>query len=194
MNNRNRMSLDLKDYIFIIDDFLDKEFCKKIVKKISKLDWLKHSYTGGSIDIGHSYDNDLSVLFHAQMEERYIIEEKLKFAYRRYIDKLNFPWYRHDSINYTKVRFNRYDMSTEMRKHCDHIVSIWEGGDKGVPVLSFLGILNDNYEGGEFIMFDDYKLDLKAGSLVVFPSNFLFPHRVNSITKGTRYSYVSWGW
>lgn len=193
MNNHSRMAFDLREYVFVIDDFLDKEFCKKVLKKINKLDWYKHSYTSNQSP-GLTFDNDLSVLYQAPIEERYIIEEKLKFAYIKYRDKLDFAWFYHDKINFTEVRFNRYDLSTEMRRHCDHITSIWEGGDKGVPVLSFLGVLNENYEGGEFIMFDDYKLDLKAGSLVIFPSNFLFPHKVTPVTKGVRNSFVSWGW
>lgn len=37
-----------------------------------------------------------------------------------------------------------------MRKHYDHIHSIFDGQRKGIPVLSMLGILNNDYEGGEF--------------------------------------------
>mgnify|MGYP001213588018 CR=1 FL=1 len=33
---------------------------------------------------------------------------------------------------------------------------------------------------------------LKKGDVVIFPSNFMYPHRVEKVTKGTRYSFVTW--
>ena len=57
-----------------------------------------------------------------------------------------------------------------------------------------IGALNDNYQGGEFIMFDDYEIKLKKGDFLLFPSVFLYPHLVKPVTKGTRYTFVSWSW
>ncbi len=56
--------------------------------------------------------------------------------------------------------------------------------------------LNDTFEGGEFV-FDLGNGSLEqyvqgAGDAVIFPSNFIFPHRVNKITKGTRYALIGW--
>ena len=30
------------------------------------------------------------------------------------------------------------------------------------------------------------------GRLVMWPSNFMYPHSVSPVTKGTRYAIVSW--
>jgi predicted 2-oxoglutarate/Fe(II)-dependent dioxygenase YbiX len=79
-----------------------------------------------------------------------------------------------------------------MAKHCDHIHDIFDGEKKGIPILSCLGALNDNYKGGEFILFDNKQVELKAGELLIFPSNFMYPHEIKPVTKGTRYSYISW--
>jgi len=95
---------------------------------------------------------------------------------------------------FTGVRFNRYDETTEMRNHCDHIHSIFDGERKGIPTLTVLGGLNNEYEGGELVLWEDTKIELPAGSIAVFPSNFLYPHKVDPITSGTRYSFVSWVW
>jgi len=53
--------------------------------------------------------------------------------------------------------------------------------------------LNDNYEGGEFAFFDK-ELVIRApkGSAIVFPSNFMYPHEIMEVKKGTRYSVVTW--
>jgi predicted 2-oxoglutarate/Fe(II)-dependent dioxygenase YbiX len=46
--------------------------------------------------------------------------------------------------------------------------------------------------GGELIFFGDTKYDFGAGDVLVFPSNFMFPHSVDTVTEGERYSFVSW--
>jgi predicted 2-oxoglutarate/Fe(II)-dependent dioxygenase YbiX len=54
-------------------------------------------------------------------------------------------------------------------------------------------ILNDDFEGGEFAFFNReliYKLE--KGDALMFPSNFMYPHEVMPVTKGTRYSIVTW--
>ena len=79
-----------------------------------------------------------------------------------------------------------------MDLHWDSIYSMFDGKIKGVPVLSILGCLNDNYEGGSLIFIENTKINLKAGDIMVFPSTFMYPHRVEAITKGVRYSFVSW--
>jgi len=80
-----------------------------------------------------------------------------------------------------------------MQNHCDHISSLFDDG-RGIPILSIIGLLNDDYEGGDFIMFDDKKIETKKGDLMIFPSNFLYPHEITPVTKGVRYSFVSWAW
>ena len=38
----------------------------------------------------------------------------------------------------------------------------------------------------------DTVIDIPPGAVLIFPSNFMYPHKVEPVTKGTRYSYVSW--
>ena len=67
-----------------------------------------------------------------------------------------------------------------------------------VRKLSMTVLLNDNYEGGEF-QFATYNKEEctintpefnKIGSIVMFPSDV--EHRVAPVTKGIRYSLVTW--
>ena len=69
---------------------------------------------------------------------------------------------------------------------------VFDGEKKGIPILSVLGVLNDDYEGGEFIIFDDTEIKFDKGDVLVFPSLFLYPHKVEPVKSGTRYSYISW--
>jgi predicted 2-oxoglutarate/Fe(II)-dependent dioxygenase YbiX len=82
-----------------------------------------------------------------------------------------------------------------MDLHCDNIHSIFAQDEhKGVPILSVICLLNDDYEGGELVFFEDKILTPSQGDVIIFPSNFLFPHEVKPITKGIRYSVVSWSY
>jgi predicted 2-oxoglutarate/Fe(II)-dependent dioxygenase YbiX len=81
-----------------------------------------------------------------------------------------------------------------MSEHCDHITGVFDGNRKGIPILSLVGLLNDDFEGGEFVMFEDEEIPFNIGDIMVFPSLFLYPHKVNPIITGTRFSMVSWVW
>jgi hypothetical protein len=60
---------------------------------------------------------------------------------------------------------------------------------------SFTGImaLNDDYEGGglEFSG-GSVTYQLAKGSVILFPSSFMYPHRVVPVISGTRYTVVTW--
>ena len=81
-----------------------------------------------------------------------------------------------------------------MALHCDHIHSLFPGEPKGIPILSIVGVLNENYKGGKFIMFKNKEIKLLQGDVIVFPSNFLFPHKVTEVKSGERFSFVSWAY
>jgi len=63
--------------------------------------------------------------------------------------------------------------------------------------LSAIFFVNEDYEGGE-LEFNfpkngkTLRIKPSENSMVVWPSNFMFPHRVVPVTKGVRYSVVCW--
>lgn len=97
----------------------------------------------------------------------------------------------------TSPRFNRYQVGEHMEKHVDHIYSCFDGNLKGIPVISIIGILNEDYEGGDLTFYlggEEYTPKLKTGDTLVFPSAFPWAHEVKPVTSGTRYTWVSWAW
>lgn len=91
-------------------------------------------------------------------------------------------------------QFLRYDVDEHYDCHNDS--ESWMDGklkrvvERDVSVLLYL---NDDFEGGQ-IEFTQLGLTLKpkAGMLLAFPSYLEFEHRVHPVTKGTRYTIVSW--
>jgi predicted 2-oxoglutarate/Fe(II)-dependent dioxygenase YbiX len=118
--------------------------------------------------------------------------QKLWDGYYKYIQDLSLPFF-NSWEGFSQVRYNRYSPGQTMAMHCDHIRTLFDGQRRGIPILSAVGLLNDNYKGGEFIMWED-EIKLKAGDLLVFPSAFVYPHLVNPVKSGTRYSLVAWSW
>lgn len=53
--------------------------------------------------------------------------------------------------------------------------------------------LNDDYVGGNMAFFNE-EIQIKggAGSVILFPANFMYPHQIMDVTEGTRYSIVTW--
>ena len=187
---------NLKDYILHLDNWIPKNICNKSIKELSDdKTWERHTYTNrqtlkntspnGNKELNICYGDNLTYLHELHnltwkaLEKYIIIEKKGENHFE--------GW-----SGFSQIRFNRYNKNQIMSKHCDHIINLFEGKKRGIPILSIVGVLNDNYQGGEFIMFDDYEIKFKPGDIIIFPSVFLYPHLVKPVKKGTRYSFVSW--
>lgn len=184
------MDKRLDSYIKVYKGMLPDYICNGVVSHLDKAHWAVHSYRSpdGSYT---SYDTDFSVTWD-MIPERDKIMETFWHAINTYINTdMQMPWFSAWS-GFSGVRFNKYDQNTEMREHCDHIHDVFDGQIKGIPSLTVLCGLNNEYEGGELIFFGDTEYRLGAGDIMVFPSCFLFPHKVQTVTSGTRYSCVSW--
>lgn len=189
MNTQHELMHYAKLYRGVVSD----EICDQTVKEMNTLEFKEHTFynanTGeykprsGSQELSMSWGN-----VSTKKTLNGIVDDT---AYK-YVQDLNMPWF--DKYQgYSHVRFNKYAENKQMALHCDHIQSMFDGERRGIPILSVLGILNDDYEGGEFYLIDE-KTDLSKGDIIIFPSNFMYPHKVEPVTKGTRYSYISWTW
>jgi predicted 2-oxoglutarate/Fe(II)-dependent dioxygenase YbiX len=102
--------------------------------------------------------------------------------------KGKFPLMINSKIN--QIDLLKYRVGGKYNVHTDHFA-------KGPRHVSVIMNLNDDYEGGDLVFTDQKEKEIKRlkltkGSIVFFPSNFMYPHGIQPITKGTRYSIVSW--
>jgi predicted 2-oxoglutarate/Fe(II)-dependent dioxygenase YbiX len=59
--------------------------------------------------------------------------------------------------------------------------------------LTYIIQLNDDFEGGGLSFWGDtYRIKIEKGSALMFPPYYLFPHQVLPVTKGIRYSLITW--
>ena len=74
--------------------------------------------------------------------------------------------------------------------HVDHF-------SKNPRTMSCILLLNNDYEGGNLCFKNpdgsgEFQLDVVPNRMIIWPSNFLYPHMIKPITKGKRYSVVAW--
>jgi len=189
---------NLKDYILHLNNWIPKNIIDTSIKELSNDNtWKRHTFTDSKTFEEESIngDRELDVCNGDKLIYLKELHQLTWKALEKYIliDKVGGETFKGWS-GFSPIRFNRYTKNKIMSKHIDHIQSLFTGDIRGIPMLSIVCVLNDNYEGGEFIMFDDYEIKFKPGDLILFPSVFLYPHLVKSVKKGTRYSFVSWAY
>lgn len=191
------MHKDIADYIYVTK-LIPEDICNFIIKENNRKKWSKH--------VWHNVDNntlisektmELDVLPSDQNTHEILVPFVIEAA-KEYNQKYA---YLDDErtcqivSRFCRIRFNRYRPGQIMRKHYDHIHSIFDGEQRGIPILSFIGNLDENYEGGELVFFNgEKKLKLGTGDICIFPSCFMYPHQVYEVTKNQRHSFVTWAW
>ena len=190
MNNISSES-KLKDFIYVFDNILSHESCDLILKEYEKADW-KDSLVGNN-ELNPDIRNCKVINISSEdnikenLEIRKLIDNTIFDAVGNIINKISNELknitIREDSgyslLKYTKDGFYEEHVDT------DSVINNRR--------FSCSLCINDDYEGGEFSFFnDEIKYNIKKGSVIVFPSNHLYPHQILPITKGIRYSIITW--
>lgn len=180
----------LEDFILTFDNIIDDELCNDILKEYMNCNWEKTLVGSGVVNdkvrnvdtIGISYDS--SIILNPQVRKQ--IDEKIFECAGKAIEKYNEMVPEAKIEEDTGYELLRYKEGQFYTQHTDSF--------KARPrAVSCSFALNDDYEGGEWGFFDNkIKIKPKKGSVVMFPSNFMYPHQINTVTKGTRYSIITW--
>jgi hypothetical protein len=183
---------NLENYIYVVKNALDYKICDEILNEyINSDDWID-TVVGNATTINKRVRNcqTIGISFPHIVQKNKNIRHKLDNAIfdgaakciREYNIKFSHCKIEEDS-GYELLEYPEGGFYTE---HTDSF--------KARPrAVSCSFILNDNYEGGEFAFFNkELKYKLEKGDALLFPSNFMFPHEVMPVTKGTRYSIITW--
>jgi hypothetical protein len=186
------MNLNLHDYVKIYNGIIPAEICHQTIDSLQTTHWNKHRFYNPSSANYYSHEKELSSCFDI-IPTTPLLMDIVWHSIRNYVTDLRFPWF--DSwTGFNALKFNRYVKNTLMTNHCDHIRDIFDGEKKGVPILTIIGLLNTDFTGGEFVLFDSTTVKMSQGDILIFPANFLYPHRVDEVTNGCRYSLASWAY
>jgi len=179
--------MDHTEAIVELKNIIHPEFIKKIIPVIN-YKAINNLEIKSGIDINIRNVNGYHLNFETPTNLFYwnLIKKEIEKLYINY--KAKFP--KMDSNKINQIDLLKYDIGGKYEIHTDHFTT-------AIRHLSIIMNLNDDYEGGDLIFTDQKEKEIKRlklgkGSIVFFPSNFMYPHMIEPITKGTRYSIVAW--
>jgi hypothetical protein len=182
----------LEDYIYVVKNALSVNLCDEIVDEFKNSDEWINTIVGANKILDKTIRNCQSIgtsfphIIQKNSEVRQRLDNTIFDGAAKCINEYNikFPHckivedYGYELLKYHEGCF--YIQHTDSFKDCPRAVS-----------CSF--ILNDDFQGGEFAFFDrELKYKLEKGDALMFPSNFMYPHEIMPVTKGTRYSIITW--
>ena len=178
--------MDIEEYISYYKNVVPDALCKTIMNY--DYNFQPSTYANNKGKLTSSDERVLMDECWVGKDDAYY--EDIKEAFERVIKKYSnkFPLF---SVQHTTdFRINRYSVGGFMSNHVDNIHHS-HGQQYGYPQVSALLYLNDDYEGGEFYVAGKRVIP-PQGSAIIFPSNFMFPHEAKVVTKGIRWSIVTW--
>lgn len=186
--------------IVVYNDVFDPKNLIDLLEEESALSWpyLTWEYSGTDSGTISSYRTSYQMEMQPIMSDGVSEDNRLYEASKiwmsafREIDKCVFNYREQYNLSLEAdegYRILKYPSGAEYQSHAD-------AGIGSFRQLSIVGWLNDDYEGGE-LEFDYFgiKLKPKAGSLVLFPSNYLYRHTAYAVKEDStdiKYVFVSW--
>ncbi len=177
----------IEDAIMVYHNLIDSNFCDRCVEYMDKLCSKPLSTRVGDTDyrqvLGHTLTKKT---ISEQIYFKKIYDEIFHF-YSTY--KMRFPRLQAAEIN--QIDLLKYSAGGKYLYHTDD----FHGSPRSLSVIINL---NEEYKGGDLVFAYQYlnkemkRIPLKKGSICFFPSNFLYPHMIEPIVNGTRYSIVAW--
>ena len=184
------MSFNLRDYIVVFENIISNELCGQVLEEYNNdKNWVNTTIGSGlnrEVRRCDAINLTDSGIISINQNKRQELDNKLFAcageAIKQYNNKFPAAQIEGDS-GYTLLRYQEGEFYSE---HTDHFL-------KAPRSVSCSFALNNEYEGGEWGFFGR-KVVIKApkGSAVMFPSNFMYPHEIMPVTRGVRYSIITW--
>lgn len=184
---------NIHDYILVLDNIVTDALCDAILKEFNAQDEWEKTVVGlnGGTVAEHVRSADTIIISYPHVIERNLaVRQKLDkylftsagLAIKKYREKFPECTIQEDS-GYELLRYKEGQFYTQ---HTDSF--------KDRPrAVSCSFALNDDYEGGEWGFFNrETVIKAPKGSAILFPSNFMYPHEIMPVTRGVRYSIITW--
>jgi hypothetical protein len=172
---------------YIVRDAVSAGFCDKLIQEYAKPEVDKLPPTiGGGIGGGEGTVNlDIRNVQRLQLPLYAGIGATLTAIGLN----VNHEIWKYDVTHSNQSEFLMYDVKGKYETHVD----TFHGRSEEVRKLTVLAFLNEDFEGGRFYIANGHERmypEQKKGTVLIFPS--FMPHGVEPVTKGIRYSIVTW--
>ena len=186
--------MEIKNFVKIYDEALPWHVLSNLIRFSNKShDSFKKSKIGGEVtnfNIRRTYAYALSN--HDKSMSNVHWFNLLHFYFQKNLINYGRD---HNMIDYQfekifDIELLKYQETGFYTWHVDHFAQI-------PRTMSCILLLNNDYEGGNLCFRNpdgsgEWEVEVKPNRMIIWPSNFLFPHTVKPVTKGIRYSAVAW--
>lgn len=179
----------LSDYILVCDHGLDAGICGAVLEEYAgAAEWRPTSVVGGYLPDKRRCDSisltDSNVVSRSSRRQELASQvlKSIGSAAKAYSA-------RHAGCSVSRafgVELLRYKPGGFYVQHHDASFEL-------PRILTCIVGMNSDFEGGALTWFDErIRIRPETGRIILFPSNFLFPHSAEPTTSGLRYVIVSW--
>ena len=174
--------MEIKNFIKIYDEVLPWSVLSNLIRFASISNFMEARVGGGEQDrkdfnVRRTYNLPLSNLSNSISNVHWF--------------NLLYGYFNKNLKNY-KIDANilKYEDTGFYTWHVDHFATV-------PRTMSCILLLNNDYEGGNLCFRNpdgsgEWEVEVKPNRMIIWPSNFLYPHTVKPVTKGKRYSVVAW--
>ena len=178
--------MNVQDYIKIYENIVNNNLCDALM--LAQHDFKSSSFSSHHGEAENSKNRVI-------MDDVWIKKDNnfynpLKDCFATAVRKYEYEFPRFLCEHTSDFRINRYGSGGFMSEHIDNIHHS-HGQKWGYPHVSALLYLNNDYEGGEFVVAGK-EIKPNKGSAIIFPSNFMYPHQAKKVIDGIRWSVVAW--
>ena len=187
--------MEIKNFIKIYDDVLPLNVIGNLIRFANVLKFQETKIGGNKTTIVDfnvrrtftlplsNLNNSLSNIHWFNLLH-FFFDQKLK----QYALDTNILDYSYDKI--FDIEILKYENTGFYTWHVDHFAKV-------PRTMSCILLLNNDYDGGNLCFRNpdgsgEWEVEIRPGRMIIWPSNFLYPHTVKPVTKGKWYSVVAW--
>lgn len=190
-----KFDLDLSDHILHLKSFIDKDVCNSVMNALDNLERDNSApYTDGLLNNNADTYFDPDIKYIDNVRDRIFIDGLKEYASK--IRSFNWSYYDTKSFHCSEMIIRRYNEGSEFKYHHDDIIGEifphWFLRRQNILTCNFYFSDANNYEGGDLVFTCGKTFHPSMGDIIIFPSNWMFYHEVQKITKGKRYSGTVW--
>lgn len=187
--SRNGLTPSLSDYILVCDHALDGNTCDAVLQEYAGApEWRPTSVVGGYLPDKRRCDS-ISLADPAVIS----LSSRRQVLASQVLDGINcaVKAYR---ARHTHCSVSRsFGLELLRYRSGGFYVQHHDASFEQPRILTCVIGLNSDYEGGALTWFDArIRIRPEPGRIILFPSNFLYPHSAETITAGIRYVIVAW--
>lgn len=186
---------NLINYVLVCDDVFEQDISLKF-EKIVKSGFIKFNKASITIDGKKTWVDEnkrKTEMFNLTNYEGTLTSINLcNLAGVKFAELTDFYAQKTDTNSQStiqNIQILKYEKNGFYKTHIDHGL--------GTPrTLSIVYFINEDYKGGnlifEFANKQNLQVEKKRNRCVIWPSNFLYPHKADVVKEGVKYSLVSW--